>query len=75
MAYEKRPGNLFHNIKGSQSSQAPTQPGIGGMGEVESPAPYLPLVRGVLSCSLLERLLDRVSNKEVKELSHQVLLD
>ena len=50
MAYEKRPGNLFHNIKGSQSSQAPTQPGIGGMGEVESPAPYIvPLVRGALA--------------------------
>ena len=50
MAYNKRPnGNLFHNIKGSQSSQAPTQPGIGGVGEVESPAPYLPVVRGALS--------------------------
>tara|TARA_R110001632_G_scaffold231808_2_gene371126 strand:+ start:2381 stop:3331 length:951 start_codon:yes stop_codon:yes gene_type:complete len=48
MAYNKRPGNLFHNIKGSESSQAPTQPGIGGMGEVESPAPYLPVVRGAL---------------------------
>tara|TARA_R110001592_G_scaffold334262_2_gene618519 strand:+ start:4556 stop:5509 length:954 start_codon:yes stop_codon:yes gene_type:complete len=49
MAYNKRPnGNLFHNIKGSQSSQAPTQPGIGGVGEVESPAPYLPVVRGAL---------------------------
>ena len=44
MAYNKRPGNLFHNIKGSQSSQAPTQPGIGGMGEVESPAKVLPVV-------------------------------
>ena len=50
MAYDKRPGNLFHNIKGSQSSQAPTQPGIGGMGEVESPAPYIvPVVRGALA--------------------------
>ena len=50
MAYEKRPGNLFHNIKGSQSSQAPTQPGIGGMGEVESPNKYvLPIVRGALA--------------------------
>jgi len=50
MAYNKRPGNLFHNIKGSQSSQAPTQPGIGGMGEVESPAPYIvPVVRGALA--------------------------
>ena len=48
MAYNKRPGNLFHNIKGSESSQAPTQPGIGGVGEVESPAPYLPVVRGAL---------------------------
>lgn len=50
MAYEKRPGNLFHNIKGSQSSQAPTQPGISGMGEVESPNKYvLPIVRGALA--------------------------
>ena len=50
MAYNKRPnGNLFHKIKGSESSQAPIQPGIGGMGEVESPAPYLPVVRGALS--------------------------
>lgn len=50
MAYNKRPGNLFHNIKGSQSSQAPTQPGIGGMGEVESPAQYVvPIVRGALA--------------------------
>ena len=44
MAYNKRPGNLFHNIKDSQSSQAPTQPGIGGMGEVEAPTKILPAV-------------------------------
>jgi len=52
MAYNKRPGNLFHNITGSQSSQAPTQPGIGGMGEVESPNKYvLPIVRGALAAA------------------------
>ena len=44
MAYNKRPGNLFHNIKDSQSSQAPTQPGISGMGEVESPNKILPVI-------------------------------
>lgn len=44
MAYNKRPGNLFHNITGSKSSQAPTQPGIGGMGEVESPNKILPVI-------------------------------
>ena len=50
MAYKKRPGNLFHNIEGSQSSQAPTQPGISGMGEVESPNKILPvLARGALA--------------------------
>ena len=50
MAYNKRPGNLFHNIKDSQSSQAPTQPGISGMGEVESPNKYVvPIVRGALA--------------------------
>ena len=44
MAYNKRPGNLFHNIKDSQSSQAPTQPRISGMGEVEAPTKILPAV-------------------------------
>ncbi len=52
MAYNKRPGNLFHNIKDSQSSQAPTQPGISGMGEVESPNKYIvPVVRGVVAAA------------------------
>jgi len=61
MAYSKRPnGNLFHNIKGSQSSQAPTQPGIGGMGEVESPAKNILLK---LAQKGVTRLLQKGGNK------------
>lgn len=61
MAYSKRPnGNLFHNIKGSQSSQAPTQPEIGGMGEVESPAKNILLK---LAQKGVTRLLSKGGNK------------
>ena len=61
MAYSKRPnGNLFHNIKGSQSSQAPTQPGISGMGEVESPAKNILLK---IAQKGVSRILSKGGNK------------